>query len=95
MQGLMDRKKELDTEVYRLRKFFLNSDPYGAMKEGFLEKKQELTQLEALSYNVFLRLQVYDSLLAKYSVLANGLKRKGRYPSQCVPYDFTLERASK
>jgi hypothetical protein len=95
MQGLMDRKKELDHQVYELRQFFINCDPHGAMQQGFLEKKQELAQLEALSFNIFTRIEVYDSLLAKYESIANGSKHKGRYPFRCVSSSWMLERASK
>jgi hypothetical protein len=74
VEALIERKKELDHELWKLRQFFLNCDPYEAARQGYIEKKKELNDLQSASYALHVRIRVYDSLLAKYETIANGTK---------------------
>lgn len=80
IQALVERKKQLDSEVYRLRQEAkLNSYVFIDKEKGFKDKKQQLQELEALSYRLFCLIGCYDSLINKFSVIASGQKRCGRY----------------
>jgi hypothetical protein len=87
---LVERKKVLDIEVSRLRHKLVREDPYGAMKEGFHEKKQELKELESMSYKMYTTISVHDSLIAKFTVMASGTKHKGRYKSAATRHRWLL-----
>ena len=89
-QKLLERYEQLTAEVATLRKTLHMVGPYFAFKEGYKEKKQELDKLEAQRFNLYHRITVFDSLIAKYSNLASGEKHKGRYPNRATAHEILL-----
>lgn len=95
IQGLIERKAQLERELFHLRKEALYHDTYKAIKDGYLDKKEELQQLEALRYKLYTMISCYDSLVAKFQTLASGEKRKGRYKSRATFHHWLLNSLEK
>lgn len=72
----LKRLKELKGEIYRLRKL-LEVDPYGAIKQGFRQKKEELKKLESESLNLRHYVTIYEGLCSRFQNLLDG-KQEGR-----------------
>lgn len=93
IQGLIERKEQLDREVYQLKKeAFYN--PMIFINQDFKDKKQELRDLEAQSYRMFLLIGCFDSLSHKLSMLASGEKHRGRYPFRATLHEWQLTNPS-
>jgi hypothetical protein len=90
IEALRKRREELSCEVYRLREQ-LHYDTFGpVIKEHYFDKKAELQWLEAQSYRMYQLVSVFDSLMAKYSRIAEGRKTRGRYKSHETAFQWKL-----
>jgi hypothetical protein len=70
--------KELDLEVYRLKKL-LYTETYNVVKQGYRQKLQRLEKAQFADYNLYAHLQLHDILLKKYKAIAEGQPHDGRY----------------
>ena len=91
IQALVTRREQLSHEVYRLRQE-LFYDPMVALREGYREKKEELEKLESETMRIHFMLKTYDSLIAKYQLLAEGSKHKGRYKHEATQHLWLISQ---
>lgn len=90
IEGVIERKKQLDIEVYRLKhEAMLN--PTIFIDPSFKQKNEELQRLQAQAYEMSVLVNVYESLIFKLSIIASGQKRRGRYPSAATRHVWRLE----
>jgi hypothetical protein len=78
LQAKRERLEWLRSEVAELHKRRVY-DAYGAMKEGYTAKKQELARLECEATDLSWSLNLHYRMTQKYTAIANGEPHDGRY----------------
>jgi len=73
-------QKELDLEVFRLKRQLIDGAGYDVIMAGYPEKKKELHKWQFyLGYLAYNNLTLTERLLEKYKAIANGEKHRGTY----------------
>jgi len=72
--------KELDLEVFRLKRQLMKGAGYEIIMAGYPEKKRELEKWQVnLRFIVYYNLDIAKKLLEKYKAIAEGNSHKGTY----------------
>jgi hypothetical protein len=90
IENIQQSYENLKAEVAKLRQVIMYDTYDAVIKQKLPEKRDELEKLEARKYYFLMDLFACNSLIAKYSRISEGKKRRGRYKTSENSYQNYL-----